>query len=133
MITPKRRRIQSFIWDSLPYEIILEFFTYLELKDVGKCLRVSKHWNSLSSVGYLWKFLYERDVTVHHNDVECFRWLYKEVLRIRDIGPYRYKGMISNFNVFLYSPFNSFPRSFRESSVTNILYLFNCVSSFIVK
>ena len=102
----KKRRIVCSRAGYLPYEMVIEICLYLKLKYVYNCLLVSKQWNSPSLLGNFWEYLYERDVTVHHNGVVCFKWLYKEVLRIKNIDydfdyDYYRTLVISNGNVAL--------------------------------
>jgi hypothetical protein len=38
----------------LPTELVVHVFSYLSLKDMGRCMRVSQMWNQLTSEEAIW-------------------------------------------------------------------------------
>ncbi|XP_014782629.1 uncharacterized protein LOC106878055 [Octopus bimaculoides] len=49
-------------FDMLPQEMKLQIFSYLGAKDLCTCAHVSKHWQCLTSLDFLWNRLLRRDV-----------------------------------------------------------------------
>ncbi|XP_029653515.1 F-box only protein 4-like [Octopus sinensis] len=58
-------------FDMLPQEMKLQIFSYLGAKDLSTCAHVSKHWQCLTSLDFLWCRLLMRDVdkwdTISHD------------------------------------------------------------------
>ena len=65
------------IFDQLPDEIKLLILSYLTAKELCRSASVSKHWNTLTSVNFLWK-QFPTSNSVHSAFFKTFKHEYKE-------------------------------------------------------
>jgi hypothetical protein len=51
-------------WDSIPENILINIYKYLDVKDIINCSEVSHRWNYISNDSLLWKYKFHLDFNV---------------------------------------------------------------------